>query len=141
MIRAGDMKAAAETTDALSFHGEAMAKQQTTASAKGEFAEWRRAMLNLEMLNANLRGHLALAGPKEGRGSAFNWFRAAADRQRTATLMHPPLILSPMANDLGEYFLTINQPAKAIAAYQEAITKFPNDPSTLNRIKKAQEAK
>lgn len=141
MIRAGDMKAAAETTDALSFHGEAMAKQQTTASAKGEFAEWRRAMLNLEMLNANLRGHLALAGPKEGQGSAFNWFRAAADRQRTATLMHPPLILSPMANDLGEYFLTINQPAKAIAAYQEAITKFPNDPSTLNRIKKAQEAK
>ncbi|MES2982193.1 MAG: hypothetical protein V4727_07760 [Verrucomicrobiota bacterium] len=140
MINAGDMKAATETAAALSFHGESMAKQQAVASAKGEFAEWRRAMLILEMLTANLRGHLALAGPKESQGSAFNWFRAAADRQRTSTLMHPPLILSPMANDLGDYFLSLQQPEKALEAYQEAITKFPNQASTLERIKKVKDA-
>jgi tetratricopeptide (TPR) repeat protein len=136
LINAGDMKAANDTVNALSFHGEAMSKQKEAANAKGEYAEWRRALLHLEMLNANLRGHLALAGPEESRGSAFNWFRAAADRQRTSTLMHPPLVLSPMANDLGDYYLTIQKPEKALEAYQESLKKFPNEPSTLKRIEK-----
>jgi hypothetical protein len=95
--------------------------------------------LDLEMLNANLRGRLALAGPKESQGSAFNWFRAAADRQRAYALIHPPLILSPMANDLGDYYLTIHQPQKALAAYQEAIVKFPNEASALKRIEKVKD--
>jgi tetratricopeptide (TPR) repeat protein len=140
MINAGEIKSASETIDALSFHGESMAKQQAIAATKGEFTEWRRALVNLEMLTANLRGKLALAGPPTSRGSAFNWFRAAADRQRTATLMHPPLILTPMANDLGDYFLSTNQSTKALEAYQEAIKKFPNEPSTLELIKKAKAA-
>ena len=136
LLNVGDIKTAAETIDALSFHGEAMIKQKDAASARGEYAQWRRALLDLEMLNANLRGHLALAGPKESQGSAFNWFRAAADRQRASTLIHPPLILSPMANDLGDYYVSIHQPQKALAAYQEAILKFPNEASALKRIEK-----
>lgn len=137
MIHAGDMKTATETVDALNFFGESMTKQQAVATAKGEFAEWRRALLNLEMLTTNLRGQLALAGPKENQGSAFNWFRAAADRQRSSTLMHPPLILSPMANDLGDYYLSNKQNEKALEAYQEALKKFPNHAATLQRIQKA----
>lgn len=140
LLNAGDIKTAAETIDALSFHGEAMTKQKDAASTRGEYTQWRRALLHLEMLNANLRGRLALAGPKENQGSAFNWFRAAADRQRTSTLMHPPLILSPMANDLGDYYLSIHQPEKALAAYQEAITKFPNEASALKRMEKVKAA-
>jgi tetratricopeptide (TPR) repeat protein len=141
MINEGDIKNATDTINALSFHGESMAKQQSLASAKGEYAEWRRALMNLEMLTANLRGHLALAGPPESQGSAFNWFRAAADRQRTSTLMHHPFILTPMANDLGDYFLSVKQPEKALKAYQEAIAKFPNEPSTLERMKNTKVAK
>lgn len=140
MLNAGDLKSATETIEALGFHGASMAKQQSLASAKGEYAEWRYAMLNLEMLTANLRGHLAQAGPKENQGSAFNWFRAAADRQRAPTLMHPPLILTPMANHLGDYFLSRKQPEKALEAYQQAINQFPNEPSTLERIKKVKAA-
>lgn len=140
LIHAGDLKAAAEAIDALSFYGESMSKQKSVASTKGEFAEWRRALLNLEMLTANLRGHLALAGPKENQGSAFNWFRAAADRQRSSTLMHPPLILRPMAEDLGDYFLRIKQDDKALEAYQEALKKFPNHAQTLKRMEKAASA-
>jgi tetratricopeptide (TPR) repeat protein len=136
MINTGDIKSATDTINALSFHGVSMNKQQAIASSKGEYTEWRRAMLHLEMLTANLRGHLALAGPAESKGSAFNWFRAAADRQRTSTLMHPPLILTPMANDLGDYYLSIKQPEKALQVYQEAISKFPNEASTLQRIKR-----
>ncbi len=141
LINAGEMKAADDTLNALSFHGEAMAKQKAIASAQGEFSEWRQALLHLEMLTANLRGHITLAGPAENRGSAYNWFRAAADRQRTSTLMHPPLIISPMASDLGDYYLTLNKTDKALEAYQEAITKFPNEPLTLKRIEKAKAPK
>ncbi len=141
MINVGDIKKATDTINALSFHGESMAKQQSLASAKGEYAEWRRTLMNLEMLTANLRGHLALAGPPESQGSAFNWFRAAADRQRTSTLMYHPFILTPMANDLGDYFLSVKQPEKALKAYQEAIAKFPNEASTLDRIKKTKVGK
>jgi tetratricopeptide (TPR) repeat protein len=118
-----------------------MAKQQSIASTRGEYAEWRRALLNLEMLTANLRGHLALAGPTTNQGSAFNWFRAAADRQRTSASMYPPLILTPMANDLGDYFLSIKQPEKALETYKEAIAIFPNEASTLERIKKIKDAR
>ncbi len=141
MINAGEMKAAEDIINALGFHGEAMTKQKAIASAQGEFSEWRRALLHLEMLTANLRGRITQAGPVEGRGSAFNWFRAAADRQRTSSLMHPPLILSPMATDLGDYYLTLKKSDKALEAYQEAITKYPNEPMTLNRIQKAKETK
>jgi tetratricopeptide (TPR) repeat protein len=141
LLNAGDIKSATETINTLSFHGQAMTKQKDIASAKGEFAQWRQALLHLEMLNANLRGHLALAGPKEIQGSALNWFLSAADRQRTSSLMHPPLILSPMACDLGDYYLSINQPDKSLAAYQEAITKYPNEPSTLKRIEKVKASK
>ena len=141
MINVGDVKNATDTINALSFHGESMAKQQSLASAKGEYAEWRRALMNLEMLTANLRGHLAIAGPPESQGSAFNWFRAAADRQRTSTLMYHPFILNPMVNDLGDYFISVKQPEKALKAYQEAIAKFPNEPSTLERIKNMNVAK
>ncbi len=139
LVKAGDLKAAEDTLNALSFHGEAMTKQKATAAAQGEFSEWRQALLHLEMLTANLRGHITLAGPVEGRGSAFNWFRAAADRQRTSTLMHPPLILSPMASDLGDYYLTIKKTDKALESYQEAISKFPNEPLTLKRIQQAKD--
>lgn len=135
-LLAGDLKNATETINVLSFHGQAMSKKQAAASLNDEFSEWRRSFLTLEMLAANLQGQLTLAGPEKSRGSAFNWFRAAADRQRTATLMNPPLILFPMARDLGDYFLATKQPTKALEAYQEALVKFPNHPTTLERIEK-----
>jgi tetratricopeptide (TPR) repeat protein len=137
LINTGDLKGASETIEALNFFGQSMTEEKAKASTKGEYAEWKRALINLEMLTVCLRGQLAMAGPPEHRGSAFNWFRSAADRQRSSTLMLPPLILTPMANHLGDYHMSINDPKKALEAYQEAIAKFPNEPSTLERIKKA----
>jgi predicted negative regulator of RcsB-dependent stress response len=55
--------------------------------------------------------------------------------------MHPPFILTPMAVDLGDYLLSINQPEKALEAYREAIAKFPNEASALERIKNAKDAR
>jgi tetratricopeptide (TPR) repeat protein len=139
LMDANDIKNATDTVGAVSYHGQAMARKQQIAAAIGEFSEWRRSFTAMEILAAELRGRLALAGPKEGHGSAFNWFRAATDRQRATTMLSPPPILTPMATRLGDYFLTAKKPARALEAYKEALEKFPEDQETLNQVEKAKE--
>ena len=136
LLDAGVLGKAVETIDAMSYHGEAMTKKQAASSAIGERSEWNRSFRSLEVLAAELRGRLALAGPPAGHGSAFNWFRAATDRQVPSTMLAPPPILTPMAIRLGDYFLTQNNPAKAVEAYLEALAAFPNDVESLRRLEK-----
>ncbi len=137
LLEEGKLKEAAEAIEALSFHGQAMEKKQNVSSVIGERSEWNRTFRALEVLAAELRGRLSLAGPPATHGSAFNWFRAATDRQIPATLLNPPPILTPMAARLGDYFLARNEPAKAVEAFEEALAAFPNDMETLRRLKKA----
>lgn len=134
LLHAGDLKKATEAIHALSYHGEAMANQQSAASRNHEFPEWRRSFHALESLAASFQGQLSLAGPAENRGSAFNWFRAAADRQRLDTIISTPLILTPMTHQLGDYFILNREPEKALKAFEEALGKFPKDRRTLQRI-------
>jgi len=137
LIETDSLQDAANTALALSYHGQEMAKKRDEATARGEYPEWKRALFALEILTADLQGRLALAGPPERRGSAFNWFRAAADRQHPATLLNAPLMLSPAATKLGDYFMMIEKPAKAIEAYQEALSQFPNNPEASKQLAKA----
>lgn len=138
LLEANKLEKATDVSNAVTFHGEAMEKHRAAAASIGENAEWRRSFFALEVLAAELRGRLALAGPKEGHGSAFNWFRAAIDRQGPATMLNPPPILTPMATRLGDYYLAINEPSKALQSYKEALAAFPNDQQTLERSQKAQ---
>jgi len=116
-----------------------MAERQSVASALGEQTEWRLSFQSLEILAAELRGSLALAGPAKGQGSAFNWFRAAADRQKPATMLNPPIILTPLAMRLGDYHIARNQGHQAVEAYSEALAAFPRDMETEKRLVKARE--
>jgi tetratricopeptide (TPR) repeat protein len=45
-----------------------------------------------------------------------------------------------MAARLGDYYLATKKPTEAIAAYQQALTDFPNDMKTLIDLKRAYEA-
>lgn len=137
LLDAGSQEKATETITALSYHGEAMAKKQTIAGAVGERSEWNRSFRSLEVLAAEMRGRLALAGPAAGRGSAFNWFRAASDRQLPSTMLAPPTLLTPMAAHLGEYFADSGDFTKAIEAFEEALAAFPNDVGTLQQLQNA----
>ena len=128
---------AAETIESLAFHQEVMAKKEDIAGAIGERSELIRALRSLQVLEAELRGRLALLGPAAGRGSAFNWFRAATDRQLPSRMLTAPPLLTPMATALGDYFLSLKKPAKAVAAYEEALVAFPNDVETLKGLAKA----
>jgi tetratricopeptide (TPR) repeat protein len=127
----GKFGEAQQVVAALTLHGEEMSKTQTEATAIGERSAWTRAFRALEVLASDLRGRLALAGPKTGVGTAYNWFASAADRQQPASMMFPPMILTPMAIRLGEYYLAVKQPKEAIEAYQRALTAFPNDMNAL----------
>lgn len=137
LLDAQELVKASETINALTFHGQAMAKRQAFATDIGEQPEWRSSFHSLEMLAAELRGRLALAGPPDGHGSAFNWFRAAADRQKPSTMLNPPPILTPMAMRLGDYYIARNQGHKAVGAYEEALAAFPGDKETEQRLAKA----
>ncbi|MBC7979570.1 MAG: tetratricopeptide repeat protein [Armatimonadetes bacterium] len=140
LLDTGVLDEASKTIEAISFHGQAMAKRQTMGAVIGERSQWIRSFRALEVLASELRGRLALAGPPAGHGSAFNWFRAAADRQKPTSMLSPPAILTPMAMRLGDYYLARNQPTEAIAAYNEALANFPNDLETLERLQKAYSA-
>jgi hypothetical protein len=140
LIDKGDLVGAREVLAALTQHGESMAATQAAAAAGGERSSWIRAFRALEVLASDMRGRLAMAGPADKRGPAYNWFRSAADRQLPATLLLPPMILTPMASRLGEYHLDAKQPAEAIEACQRALAAFPNDMGSLTGLKRAFEA-
>lgn len=137
LVEAGKIDEAKDVVAAISHHGEAMSKTQAAASRSGERSAWNRSFRALEILASDLRGQLTLAGPKERIGTAYNWFSAAVDRQHPTPMMFPPMILSPMASRLGDYYLAMNQPAEAIQSYQKALAAFPNDMSTLLGLKNA----
>ncbi len=139
LMEAGELQKAREASDALTHHGENMAKMQRAASALGERASWVRAFHGLEMIASEMRGRLSLAGPKSLHLAARNWFRSAADRQSPATQLYPPTVLTPMAARLGEYHLAMNEPGEAVTAFQEALRSFPNDIDALKGLKQAAE--
>jgi tetratricopeptide (TPR) repeat protein len=139
LIESGDLEKARETAAALATHGERMVQTQAAANALGERSPWTRAFRGLEVLASEIQGHLSLAGPPAGRGSAFNWFRSAADRQQPASMLYPPAILVPMASRLGDYHLLEDRPADAVKAFTEALHRFPNDADALEGLKRAAE--
>lgn len=136
-IEAGEIDKARDTVNALNQHGEMMVASQKTAIESGERSEWNRAFRALELITAEARGRLAFAGPKDGRNLAYNWFNAASDRQTQTPMMKPPMVLTSMAGQLGEYFIACDQPAEAVEAFEKALAAFPNDSRLLERLRSA----
>ncbi len=130
---------ATKVLEAITHHGERMMRVQESSSVGGERSFWNRSFRALESGACELRGRLALAGPKSGYGSAYSWFRSATDRQARSTQILPPAIFSPMARRLAEYHLAIEKPADAAAAYREALVAFPNDLACLKGLESALE--
>lgn len=136
----GKIDEAKVTAAVLAKHGAAFEKLQASAAQGGERSAWNRAFRATEVLASELNGRIALASAKNAQGSAYNWFRSAADRQRPASLMFPPAILAPMTSRVGDYYMRVDRPKDAVEAYQEALKQFPNDIDTLKSLSLAYEA-
>ena len=100
----------------------------------GELVHWRRALPALQVLAAELRGDIAMAGPKKDRGSAYNWYLAAHDRQEYGALMMPPAVLVPMRVRVGDYLRDVGRVDDAEAAYREALEKWPKNQWSLKAL-------
>ncbi|MES2476655.1 MAG: tetratricopeptide repeat protein [Verrucomicrobiota bacterium] len=137
LIEAKDLNGARDTIAALTLHGENFTKTQKAATTLGERSQWTRSFRALEVLASELRGDLTMAGPKDRIGTAYNWYASATDRQHPAVMMFPPMVLTPMAIHLGEYYLASGESAKAVEAYQRALTAFPKDMHALVGLKNA----
>ncbi|WP_193214333.1 tetratricopeptide repeat protein [Luteolibacter marinus] len=136
-LEAGNLEEARKIGDALTLHGEEMVKTRETANAGGERSAWLRAFTTLEISASELRGLMALAGPKADIGSAFNWFRAALDRQKPASLLMPPGTLLPMEARLSEYYLAKGDAKAAVDTLYEAQGWHTNDLEILSRLETA----
>lgn len=137
LIDAGEIDEARNVVAALTQHGELMAATQTAATESGERSQWIRSFRALEVLASDARGRLAMAGPKEKRETAYNWYASAEDRQRPASMLFPPLVLTPMAARLGTFFLATQKTDEAIGAFQRALAAFPDDMNSLVGLKSA----
>jgi tetratricopeptide (TPR) repeat protein len=139
LIGIGKPYDAKQVAAALATHGAAMAERQGAAEANGEKSAWNGAFRAMEVLTNELQGDLAMAGPPEGRGSAFNWYRSAADHQKLPGMLMPPAVLTPMPVRLGSYYLAVGKPDKAAEAYQEALRMMPRDAEATAGLAKARE--
>ncbi len=139
LLEKNDLSGAREVLQALAHHGESFARMRSAAAAGGEASFWNRTFRAMEVLASDLRGRVALAGPANLRGTAYNWFSSAADRQHRASLLMPPPVLTPMASRLGQYHLDAKQYDEAIDAFQRALAAFPNDLASLTGLQSAYE--
>ena len=128
---------ARKSQEALTFHGTRMAKAQQMALEIGERSSWTRAFKAFETLAFETRGKLSLAGPKDLRGSAYNRFRSAADSQRHASMLYPPVVLTPELNRAGRFQLQDGKPAEALEIFQETLTIYPNNLGALDGMRQA----
>lgn len=133
-LEKGNLERASELSGALTMHGNLMAGVREEVAANGELVHWRRALPALQTLAAELRGDIALAGPKKERGSAYNWYLAADDRQESGSSMMPPPVLVPMRARVGDYLRDAGRSQDAEEAYREAFDKWPNNQWSLRGL-------
>lgn len=136
-LLAGNPEECRKIADAITLHGEKMAENRDAAAAAGERSSWIRAFNALEVYAGELRGEMAMKGPKDGIGSAFNWYRAALDRQSPPSMLMPPTVLLPMQARLAEYYLAKDQPDAAVDILMQAQGRYTNDVEILTRLQAA----
>jgi tetratricopeptide (TPR) repeat protein len=136
-LQAGNLEECRKIADAVTLHGEKMAENRDAAAAAGERSAWIRAFNALEVYAGELRGAMAMAGPKEDIGSAFNWYRAALDRQGPPTMLMPPTVLLPMQARLAEYYVAKGTPDAAVDILIQAQGRHTNDVEILTRLQTA----
>ncbi len=119
-----------------------------TANRTSSYTQWIRGLRASRILEAELNGFIALAGPEDGKKSALNWFRSAGGWHRPPAMMTYPSIFYPQQRHLGGYLTANNKNAKALEELNEGLKNFPNHldslrekANVLRKLGKPKEAK
>jgi len=131
----GKIDRARQLANALAMHGTQMAKRQRQAAIQGEISDWTRAVEALQIQGIVLRADIAMAGPKADRGSAYNWYLAAAERQHPASMLMPPAVLGAMQVRVADYLRAAGRTDKAAETYQDTLRDHPGNLRALEGLK------
>ncbi|MBK1828356.1 tetratricopeptide repeat protein [Haloferula rosea] len=135
LLEEGKLEDARLVSDDVTRVGSNFVKTREIAVGMGERSEWLRSFKGFETMASELRGLITMANPKGDRGGAFNWFRAAADRQTRMTLMMPPSVLLPMEARLGEFYTEQGKTDEAIEILLKGLDERPNDWELVVRLR------
>ncbi|MBB5350587.1 tetratricopeptide (TPR) repeat protein [Haloferula luteola] len=133
-MQQGDQEAAGVLVQDFTRLGSTFVETRQVAAARGEQSHWIRCFHAMEEMSGELTGLLAMSGPEGSRGSAYNWFLSARDHQRRASVMMPPMVLTPMGVRLSDYLSSEEKWDKALEALETGLTSYPNDVELLQRL-------
>lgn len=133
-LEKGDLEAAKKLNEDLSRLGEGFVQTRDAAVQRNEQSFWKRGFRDLEVLASESTGLLAMAGPEQGRGSAYNWFLSGRDRQIRESLMMPPVVMLPMEARIAEFHASKKNWDEAIKALEDGLKGRPNDWELLKRL-------
>jgi len=114
-----------------------MAEVVDGAMKLSDYTHYFNAGSSLAIYDMELAGLIALNDEEGSRMMASNWFMSARDKQGIPSLMMPPLVLSPMENRLGEYYLKMGRGVEAYEAYQDGLIRYPNNMASLLGLKRS----
>lgn len=130
----GNRTRALQVTSALELHGTQMTKMRAQAAKTAELSQWIRANQGMQIISAELRGRIALAGDKTDKLGAYGWFRSGEERQTPSSMMMPPLVMTPLAGRVADAQTATGTPEQALEAIQEALKQWPNDILLLEQL-------
>jgi tetratricopeptide (TPR) repeat protein len=137
-LEKSDLEAARKLSEDLSRLGEGFVQTREAAMKRNEQSFWMRGFRDLEVLASESSGLLAMAGPEDGRGSAYNWFLSGRDRQIRESLMMPPVVVLPMEARIAEFQAAKEKWDEAIEVINDGLKDRPNDWELLTRLEKYQ---
>jgi len=101
-----------------------LAKVAKGASQVADYSHYIRASSSLAVYDMELGGLIAMIGSEKARVIALGRFLAARDRQHMASMMMPPITITPMENRIGEYYLSTGELKEAMDAYAEGAQHY-----------------
>jgi len=91
----------------------------------------------LAIYDKELAGLIRMNASVATRVAAAGSYYSARDLQYVPTLMFPPMVITPMENKLGEYYLHMGKNADAYDAFTQGHEEFPNNMGSLTGMQRS----
>ena len=115
----------------------ALVKVMEGAERAGDANHYFNAGRCLAIYDKELAGIIRMHATLTERVAAVGSYYSARDLQYVPTLMMPPLVITPMENRLGDYYLRMGKNDDAYDSYTQGHKNFPNNMGSLIGMKRS----